>query len=425
MPGFGFRYGFAGSYGTGPVGPQPVPPPLALARPSSDWTGVAGSGFASPPADPVRTTAKPAIRIITLDRQYFGTSLRVDVMAFANDGGTLINGIDRVRFYFENDDPVDVVEQRLQTFSRFDGSQYRLPVYSAELVRPSTRSGEATLMIEAVPADATMQSRVIEHTFFPHEPFDTGSIHDVELTVDPEAAELEGVNYHDWTDAHRWLAAQSPLPVNPRITVKNAAPAGKYEIKTVSGERYAPQGWLTVEADVPIMFGRLGDFVSTAEAENGSRPRLDGVWMKGANITIDAANMHIYTSFAVGDRGWVFDRVRISNEPGITQAWEGTARVRNLARGINYYVDCHITDIPNVFAPIGVDNRHGSFARAISSRAAGSTSAVITWSMSPTLSATIPISNGSRRSPRARFSIQAAVRKRRWNSPERTWETAP
>ena len=158
MPGFG-QAPFARQQGMSSASGMGLQ--LAQVTPSDAWDGTAGSGFISAPVDPSRITAKPVISLLTLERQYFADTLRIDVMAFANDGGTLINGIDRVRFYFEDDTPVDVVEHRLRSFTRFDGSTYLLPVYSVMLARPSEASGNAHLYIEAVPADATMQSRVL------------------------------------------------------------------------------------------------------------------------------------------------------------------------------------------------------------------------------------------------------------------------
>ncbi|MFM2371329.1 MAG: hypothetical protein RIS85_1052 [Pseudomonadota bacterium] len=76
-------------------------PPLLA--PSVLWTGAAGSGFTNVPADPPRTTAKPAIRPIVAPFQWYTKELLIGVYAAANNGGTLIDdmGIETVIVHCE------------------------------------------------------------------------------------------------------------------------------------------------------------------------------------------------------------------------------------------------------------------------------------------------------------------------------------
>ncbi|MDP2130302.1 MAG: hypothetical protein U0975_08815 [Erythrobacter sp.] len=78
--------------------PNVETPPLIA--PAGAWTGTAASGFTTIPTEPVRTTAKPALRLITPPSQWFTDTLDVGVMAAANDGGSLFNtlGIADVTF---------------------------------------------------------------------------------------------------------------------------------------------------------------------------------------------------------------------------------------------------------------------------------------------------------------------------------------
>lgn len=313
--------------------------------PSASWDGTAASGFASRPIDPTRTTAKPALRLLDPPHQYFEDELIVSAIAFANDGGTLIGGIDRVRFHFEGNTQ-DVIEPTLRAFTRFDGSTYIVPCYTVTLKKPAGTSGNAHLYVEAIPADATMQSRVLgPFQFSPHALFDTGTIHDIELTVDPDSPEVEGGNYHTPVAAWDYLNIQQ-IGENPRIRILKASASGLYSMAGTHWGRYCPNGWLTIEADVPVTFGEP---TFTDEDAATVLPKLDGVRIKGANVTLEMDNMFIYTQFDQYERGWWFDGVRIQNSDGITKDWMLGPRIMNAARGQNYYTDCHVTDIPSTF----------------------------------------------------------------------------
>lgn len=52
------------------------------------------------PTDPVRTAAKPALRLLMPPRQRFTNTLVVRVVALANNGGLFIGEIDCVRLNF-------------------------------------------------------------------------------------------------------------------------------------------------------------------------------------------------------------------------------------------------------------------------------------------------------------------------------------
>ena len=98
--------GGGGTSGNTPVllpTPTPTQQPQAIATqsaasidglwPAQGWTGTAGSGFASAPTDPVRLTAKPAMRLIVPPNQAYTDSVLVGVSAFANDGGSMLENL--------------------------------------------------------------------------------------------------------------------------------------------------------------------------------------------------------------------------------------------------------------------------------------------------------------------------------------------
>ncbi|MEL6420553.1 MAG: hypothetical protein AAFQ55_18285 [Pseudomonadota bacterium] len=170
-------FGFGTTVGLHRLGNRPAVQPVALA-PSAAWDGTASSGFATTPADPTRNTAKPMVRMLEPPLQRFTDEITLGVSAFANASGTLSGGIDRVRFHFEGESR-DVIEPSLRAFTRADGSTYLCYGYWMTLKKPAEMVGAANLYVEAIPADATMQTRVLgPYTYYP-----VDTLHDMIVTV--------------------------------------------------------------------------------------------------------------------------------------------------------------------------------------------------------------------------------------------------
>lgn len=189
-------------------------------EPSPAWNGEAGSGFVSPPSDPERLTAKPAVRLLVPDHQYFLNALEVGVAAYANNNGSLLDncGLQHVVFHFEGNS-ITAERPNFRSFTRADGSTYSVLGWWVTLERPAQQQGEAHLYVEAVPQDPTMQARVIgPHSFSPHEEFaQTGTLHDYEIEVDPDEDEIAGQRYQTLVDAYKYLGLQQSQ--NPRIRI--------------------------------------------------------------------------------------------------------------------------------------------------------------------------------------------------------------
>lgn len=306
--------------------------------PSSQWSGVAASGFSTLPIDPARTTAKPACRLLVPPGQRFTMTLLVGVAAFANDGGTLIGGVDRVRFHYEGT-VVDVVAPTYRAFRDANGRMVAYYGYWGMLKRRGGQVGETLLYVEAIPADATMQPRVIgPFSFYPQ-----SSLHDREYTVDPQAP-ASATNFHTFDAAV--ARVKTDLPLNPRITFKRAM---SNVVMTFSGATYAPSGgYLTVEAEAPVTFGRTAiGTTATVDSDSNLRPRLTGLWLKGANITIDYA--FVDSMFAEDGKDYVLDGVNLTNSRGAGAMWRGGpyftgARVR----GSPWFLECAISNLENV-----------------------------------------------------------------------------
>ncbi|MHA7820219.1 MAG: hypothetical protein ACX930_11285 [Erythrobacter sp.] len=315
MPGFGF------GHSPGRARPQllslaGVPTGLAQLWPGSGWDGSAGSGFSTLPEDPVRITAKPALRLLEPDYQWFTDSLTIGALALANDGGTLIGGIDRVRFHYEGN-TLDVLEPTFRTLTRFDGSTYGCLGYWCNLSKPAGQSGDAHLYIEAIPADATMQSRILGPLSYC--PVDT--LHDFDLTVSPSQPAVAGVNYQDVTPALQFL--KSVGAQNPRIRITEPHPSGYYGLPTSSPNYPGGTGRCLIEADVPVAFG-FPSYVS--DIANSFRALYGGLHFRGSNIIFDAVHMARIAQEQAVTNNWVWlDGVEITSST-TTPYWRAGTR---------------------------------------------------------------------------------------------------
>ncbi|QDH33871.1 hypothetical protein [Porphyrobacter sp. YT40] len=305
---------------------------LPLILPSEQWNGVPGTGFASIPADPVRTTAKPAVRLLVPPHQRFTDKLTVGVMAMANDNGTLIGGIDRVRFHFEGRS-LDVVAPRFHTITDANGVERRYWGYWINLARPPGKSGEANLYVEAIPADATMQRRVIgPYLFLPRTTF-----YDSEITVDPDAPTVAGANYATVGAAinfHRTNGDDSTL-----ITVMKPMTEDLAATKTGSGV-YSGKGYCTITAKAPVVFA-TPDF--NGDVNSQFRTQINRLHFKGRNITFDTRYIGTIWSEPSADGDHWLDGCRFVNSGGRYTLWRAGPRTYgNPVAGSPYFTECEM-----------------------------------------------------------------------------------
>lgn len=339
MPGFGFGFGYRKRHHHPR---RRFAPPVVL--PGAGWTGVAGSGFTTVPADPVRTTAKPALRLLVPPNQYFAQELLVGVFAAANDRGSLFQrmGLDRVIVHFEGNS-VDIPEPTLASFTDANGDPVAYWGWWALLHKPADRSGHAQVYFEAVPADGSMQRRVSgPHQFSPHDPFPaTGTIHDREIEVAATPVEITGQRYRTIYKALEYLDIQQAN--NPRITVTEA---GSYDLLRGHWAIWAGKGYATIEATQPITIAKPAFSVS---ANAAARTNYDGMHFKGRAITFDMKNMDaIHAEVANTGRNHWFDGVTVTNSGGRGQLWNGGPRTFGFARFRPWITECAISDLPNM-----------------------------------------------------------------------------
>lgn len=343
MGGFGFGFGAGYGHGHKFVFGGGSPGGGSTVEPSPAWNGTAESGFSILPSDPARTTAKPAVRLVTVPNTYFLDSEVVGVAAYANDSGTLIGGIDRVRFHFEGNF-LDVVEPSLRPFTRRDGSTYLVFGYWATLRKPSEASGTAHLYVEAIPADGTMQRRVIgPYAYFPVEPFaGTNNAHDAEVTVTPSQPISVGVNYQ--TVGAALTYCRSTNRKNPLITITENIVNEDLDNTNAPSGQYVFQGWCTIRTapGVAVSYAKpsyAGDVASNL------RLQINGVKFEGDH-TFDMRRMQTILPENLGGKGLWFDRVRFINSAGRGELWrKGVRPFKPVLYGLSYVTDCEFTAI--------------------------------------------------------------------------------
>lgn len=294
--------------------------PSQILSPSAQYNGTAGSGYgtANPaaPSDPTRTTAKPIARLIVPPNQYFTDEIEVMVMAFANNAGSILEGIDRVRFHYEGAQ-VDVTASVLRTFTRYDATTYRAPVWPVRLKRPTGVTGHGQLYAEVFPADPTMQRRVLGPFQFTM----AATRHDWDKTIG-----LTGSGA-DYTDAslttattNAIAAAKAAAANNPRLTYISSGTADL----THGTPNYTPQGYLTFEcaSGVNVTFAKASYTTDTAML---MRTRYDGMWFRGAGFTFDLAFVDHINNEAQSSAGNFFS--------GRSHVFEGVRFTRSTAPG--------------------------------------------------------------------------------------------
>ncbi|TNE29434.1 MAG: hypothetical protein EP350_09785, partial [Alphaproteobacteria bacterium] len=342
MAGFGFGMGFRVAHARKPNGRTVE---TALLTPAAGWTGVAGSGFSAAPVDPVRTTAKPAMRLLVLPNQFFSNELLVGVYAAANNGGSLYAnmGLSHVTVHYEGASH-DITAPSLATFNDANGNPVTYYGWWIKLQKPAGVSGEAHVYFEAVPADPAMQHRVIgPYSFFPHAVFPaTGTLHDYELEIAPTPAEIAGQRYKSFTNALNYLRTES-LSVtvwNPRLTCTEG---GTIDL-TASSNAAAIKGWVTIEASQPITFAKAD---ALRDTDATFRPRLASFLFRGASITFDTSNAtQFYTE--VNERA-AFDGVKITNSRGRTALWrKGVPNMNRWVRESSYFTECVLENIRDI-----------------------------------------------------------------------------
>ncbi|GGE01506.1 hypothetical protein GCM10011515_21580 [Tsuneonella deserti] len=309
-------------------------PPI---EPGPRWNGKAGSGFAAPPRDPVRKTAKPALRMLVPPRQAYTDELLVGVFAGANFNGTLLDnmGLEKVTAHYEGRS-VDILKPGFETFDDVNGNAVTYFGWWIRLRHNGTH-GEANLYFEAVPKDPAMQRRTEgPFSFLPSE-----ALYDFDVTIDPDAPEVEDVNYRSAAGAISRFGSDARHRGRLRFVT-----AGTYDIGKMGRPYKSHSGWLEISADVPgVVIGK------TAATKGQVRPQVDRIRFRGRNLTLDMRFISQFRPHSTKTGGFWFDGCTIVNSAGRNALWDKRARdIFTLARNRPFYTECTVSGIVLPFA---------------------------------------------------------------------------
>jgi hypothetical protein len=307
---------------------------LPVIVPSSAWNGTAGSGFSTVPADPVRVTAKPAMQLIVPPNQFYSDELLVGVMAGASDGGSMVAnmGLRRVVVHCEGASRT-IDSPSFQTFADANGT-YRTHFGWWTILRNDGRHGHVQVYFEAVPNDASMQSRVMgPYQFSPQ-----AHLHDASVTV-------AAAGPADFTSIAAAIAhCRSSAFQNPLVTITEA---GSYDIADGT-QAYEGQGYCTIAASVPGV--RIAKPGYTSDAAGALRSRYGGLRFKGANLTIDMRYISEIYSEAGATRSHWLDGCNVVSSDGPGALWRGVTRPVNwMVRDGGWFTECTVDDCGNTF----------------------------------------------------------------------------
>ena len=271
--------------------------------PGPAWSGVSGSGFSmSAPADPNRITAKPTCRLMTPPNQYFTDALVIGVFASANNRGTMHDnlGLKEVVVHFEGNKE-SIREPSNFVFSDVNGITRSYLGWWITLRKPVQMAGHANIYFEAIPQDETMQHRIVGP--FQFSPQSTQ--HDLVLEIAATPEEIPGNRYKTLRGALDHVMTSRAQ--NPMIVFSEA---GNYEAHDYSSySSPGGQGYTTLSATAPVTLLKR-EFARGAGTT--FRTRLDGLWFKGPNITIDFRHIGAIGNEGSSERQHVFEGVRFS-----------------------------------------------------------------------------------------------------------------
>ncbi len=307
----------------------------ATIMPGENWTGTAGSGFASTPVDPARTTAKPVLRLITPPKQRFSSNLTVGVRAAANNAGTLFDtdGLSFVRVHYEGN-VVDIAAPSVRNLVDANGLTRCYWGWWCEL--EYTGNGSADVYFEAVPTDTSMQNRVIgPYTFHPND-----DEWELDFTVNPDLP-LSATNYHDINPAINAMKQQGASGAL-RVRIEKA---GDYALTDRNWNRGATAEWLVIEATVPGV--RFSQSLRADGTLNFFRPRFEPVCFRRCEFDFAGSSEYYF------EPGWArnnwFDGCVLTNSNGRNDAPLKVPRntLAWILRGRHWITECSFSNLAN------------------------------------------------------------------------------
>jgi len=312
--------------GGGAAPPSPGGPPV-LVGPHPSWTGAAGSGGAAP-ADPTRTTAKPAASWWTPTLQRFTDDFIVGVIADAKGGVKTVDFLGDVA-------PTTVLAPTIRNYVDVNGVTKQTPLGywitldHSQFVAVNGSTSKINLYAKITANDSTMQYRVIGGTNvdasdsiiegrIPQQHYPRTTQYDWVKTIGA------GGSYSTWAAMRTALKAAAPKA--PHVTFITT---GTYDCATLSdpNEQWAgTEGYCVVDAAPGVTatlvrglsFDRLngGGFWDRAWAWF---PGCNQIKFTGAGIVLDTKNYTLINQTNNTQPYW-YDGCKIINSIGSLSA---------------------------------------------------------------------------------------------------------
>jgi len=283
--------------------------------------------------------ANSQTQLITPPKQHFTDTLDVGVLAAANDGGSLFDnlGLAGVTFHLEGE-RVTIEAPSLHSFVDVNGTLQTYLGWWARLSKPPQASGYAHLYVEAIPRDASMQSRVVGPYLFAPQ----NDLYDGQLSVAPSAPETAGASYQSIVAAIHHAKSQGWQ--NYLVTL---AEPGKYDIGDDTPTRWSQKGWCNIRAGVSgCLIGKTG---YTTDIEAKIIPARSPIRLFGSDLTLDFRHVVEIDSF---DGNFWCDGITItSSDPrGRYETLRGGPPDQFGWRidGNPYFTECDISELSGV-----------------------------------------------------------------------------
>jgi hypothetical protein len=327
--------------GGGGAAPPLVGPDVA------HYTGAPLSG-GTPPTDPVRTTAKPAVQWWQPSENRMSGDMVIGVDADA------LGGVAYVDFWVEG--TVQRVTQSLYVDTDVNGNTRKrlgfwITLNSAAFKAVST-TGSARIFATATPNDGTMQVRTIGNTLVAPSGLPGAANGDRKMIIYPRATASDfdktvGVG-GDYPTLDAWIAAAKAASAEAaRATIITN---GSYEFSTVTGALYTgAKGFHVVRAGsgISATVGRAV-FPSGASSTWALDPLVECLEFRGSGITVDFRNFTVLGNGSY-TRGHRFNGCNVTNSVGTrdTLYWNNGPRPQSGNPGLapGYFEDCVITYI--------------------------------------------------------------------------------
>jgi hypothetical protein len=324
------------------MGTSSAPPPgggtPTVVKPGGAWTGAASSGYAgSPPTDPTRTTAKPAIQM----RQAWGQRFASDLVIGVDAGA--VGGVLKVVAHVEGNryDLPEILNVDTDVNGRTRRRQGFFIQFSRSDFTSVSPTGAVDVYFEAVPRDTTMQHRVIgPYRFYPRTTEFSG-VYNIG----------SGQTYADLTSAI--AAARAANEEAACLLIKSG---GTYAINESPGRNAPTKGRWTIMCDTNVTATLARASLPNDPADNVTpwRPGIDGIEFRGKGLVIDYKNFS-YVSYSAypnyQGQPHRFNGATMINSAGRDSIyWYGMPRPQGLTGVPGFVEDCVINDIPACLA---------------------------------------------------------------------------